>query len=194
MNIDWGPRRSSIHGQKQIPAAQPLPRHQASIWIARRFQDLGLFWTFFHDISEIICCIAEFISSTETIYSGRSYNYFATRTAIGFENGFKVQLWPCSPVSYTIIVPNLLTVRILIGPFKAYSGLLYELYLGPMMVNIRTFGTCKLNIHELAQKYQIKSNSEKIYHTELTKLKMVSLDVLWNCRWRARSSASGPSL
>ena len=43
MNIDWGPRRSSIHGQKQIPAAQPLPRHQASILIARRFQDLGLF-------------------------------------------------------------------------------------------------------------------------------------------------------
>ena len=67
-------------------------------------------------------------------------------------------------------------MRILIGPFKAYSGLLYELYLGPMMVNIRTFGTCKLNIHELAQKYQIKSNSEKIYHTELTKLKMVSLE------------------
>ena len=52
-------------------------------------------------------------------------------------------------------------MRILIGPFKAYSGLLYELYLGPMMVNIRTFGTCKLNIHELAQNYQIKSNSEK---------------------------------
>ena len=68
---------------------------------------------------------------------------------------------PAAPVSYTIIVPNLLTVRILIGPFKAYSGLLYELYLGPMMVNIRTLGTCKLNIHELAQKYQIQSNLAK---------------------------------
>ena len=132
-------------------------------WLQEDFKIWG-FLNIFHDIAErFICCIAKFISSTETVYSGQSYNYFATRTAIGFENGFKVQLWPCSPVPYTIIVPNLLTVRILIGPFKAYSGLLYELYLGPMMVNIRTLGTCKLNIHELAQKYQIKSNSAKKY-------------------------------
>ena len=31
-------------------------------------------------------------------------------------------------------------MRILIGPFKLYSGLLYEAHLRPMMVNIHTFG------------------------------------------------------
>ena len=86
-------------------------------------------------------------------------------------------------------------MRILIGPFKAYSGLLYELYLGPMMVNIRTFGTCKLNIHELAQKNQIKSNSEKNISHWVNKiengLRGEYLRKAWDTDWMYCGTAAG---
>ena len=80
-------------------------------------------------------------------------------------------------------------MRILIGPFKAYSGLLYELYLGPMMVNIRTLGTCKLNIHELAQKYQIQSNLAK--NKIGNGLPGEYLQKAWDTDWTCCGTAAG---
>ena len=73
------------------------------------------------------------------------------------EIGSKFNYGPAPLVCYTIIVSNLLTVRILIGAFKVYSELLYEAHLRPMMVNIHTFGIymhmyayiCKQTVQEL---------------------------------------------